>query len=125
MSLTNNRVSHSAASSVAALFSTVTTTAHAVTTGVNALGNLAEELNLRSEERLHNVRQDIAHDRIHTDVTRRNDHALRLARSLAETQKELERDAAIKAHYTTALQAFAKLDAAQQPQSQSNSNSQS
>ena len=106
----SNRVSHSAASSVAALFSTVTTVAHTITTGVTALGNLAEELNLRSEERLHNVRQDIAHDRIHTDLTRRNDHAIRLARSLAETQKELERDATIKAHYETALKAFAKLD---------------
>lgn len=106
----SNRVSHSASSSVAALFSTVTTTAHVITTSVNALGNLAEELNLRSEERLHNVRQDIAHDRIHTDVTRRNDHAIRLARSLAETQKELERDAGIKAHYQTALAAFAQLD---------------
>lgn len=106
----SNRVSHSASSSVAAIFSTVTTTAHVLTTSVNALGNLAEELNLRSEERLHNVRQDIAHDRIHTDVTRRNDHAIRLARSLADTQKELERDASIKAHYQTALAAFAKLD---------------
>lgn len=106
----SNRVSHSAASTAAALFSTITTTAHALTTGVNALGNLAEELNLRSEERLHNVRQDIAHDRIHTDLTRRNDHAIRLARSLAETEKELERDASIKAHYQTALQAFAALD---------------
>ena len=107
----SNGVFRSATSSVAALFSTITTTAHALTTGVNALGNLAEELNLRSEERLHNVRQDIAHDRIHTDLTRRNDHAIRLARSLAETQKELERDADIKAHYQTALAAFAKLDA--------------
>ena len=106
----SNRVSHSAASSVAALFSTVTTTAHALTTGVNALGNLAEELNLRSEERLHNVRQDIAHDRIHTDLTRRNDHAIRLARSLSETEKELDRDPTIKNHYQTALKAFAVLD---------------
>ena len=111
MALTNNSVSHSAASSVAALFSTVTTAAHAVTTGVNALGNLAEELNLRSEERLHSVRQDIAHDRIHTDVTRRNDHAIRLARSLSETEKELDRDPPVKAHYATALAAFAALDA--------------
>lgn len=123
MSLTNNRVSHSAASSVAAIFSTVTTTAHALTTGVNALGNLAEELNLRSEERLHNVRQDIAHDRIHTDVTRRNDHALRLARSLHETTQELERNADLKSHYATALQAFAKLDAPVQSQVTSNSQS--
>ena len=122
MSITNNRVSHSAASSVAAIFSTVTTTAHALTTGVNALGNLAEELNLRSEERLHNVRQDIAHDRIHTDVTRRNDHALRLARSLHETTQELERNSDLKSHYQTALAAFSKLDA---PQSQVTSNSQS
>lgn len=106
----SNRVSHSAASTAAALFSTVTTTAHALTTGVTAIGNLAEELNLRSEERLHNVRQDIAHDRIHTDLTRRNDHAIRLARSLAETEKELERDPTIKAHYAKALQAFAALD---------------
>lgn len=106
----SNRVSHSAASTAAALFSTVTTTAHALTTGVTAIGNLAEELNLRSEERLHNVRQDIAHDRIHTDLTRRNDHAIRLARSLAETEKELDRDPTIKAHYATALQAFAALD---------------
>lgn len=106
----SNRVSHSAASSIAAVFGTITTTASALSTGVNALGNLAEELNLRSEERLHNVRQDIAHDRIHTDLTRRNDHAIRLARSLAETQKELERDASVKAHYETALKAFAQLD---------------
>lgn len=107
----STRISHSAASSVAALFGTITTTAHAVSTGVNALGNLAEELNLRSEERLHNVRQDIAHDRVHTDITRRKEHAVRLARSLADTQKELDRDPALKAHYETAIKAFAVLDA--------------
>ena len=105
-----NKVTHSAGTTVAALFSTITTTAHALTTGVNALGNLAEELSLRSEERLHNVRADLAHDRIHTDLTRRNDHAIRLARSFAETEKELKRDSTIMTHYQNALAAFAILD---------------
>lgn len=104
------KVTHSAASSVTALFGAVTTAAHAATTGINALGNLAEEMNLRSEARLHRVRQDLAHNQIHDDLTRRKDHALKLARSLAELDKELERDAKLKSHYETALKAFAVLD---------------
>ena len=106
----SNKVTNSASSSIAALFSTVTTTAHALTTGVTALGNLAEELNIRSEERLHNVRQDVAHDRIYTDTTRRKDHIIRLARSFKETELELTRDADLKKHFENAAKAFAVLD---------------
>ena len=107
----SNRVTHSASSAATALFGTVTTTAHAFTTGVQALGNLAEELNLRSEERLHNVREDIKHDRIYTDTTRRKDHVVRLAKNLAETEEELERNPKLKAQYDAALKLFAQLDA--------------
>lgn len=107
----SNRVSHSASSAVAALFSTVTTSAHAFSTGVQALGNLAEELNLRSEERLHNVREDIKHDRVHTDATRRLSHSIRLSKTLKEASDELARDPKLKAHYDEAVKLFAQLDA--------------
>ena len=111
MSISNNRVTNSATGSVAAVFSTVTTTANVLTSGINALGNLAEELNLRSEERLHNVRQDIAHDRIRTDATRRNDHALKLARSLKSTQEELAKDKSLEKFYKEVLTLFGTIDA--------------
>lgn len=88
----NNRVSHSAASSVNALFSTITTTAHAITTGVSALGNLAEELNLRSEQRLHNVRVELALDRKDSLDDILDQRAATKAQRLAERKRELARD---------------------------------
>lgn len=117
----SNRVTHSASSAATALFGTVTTTAHAFSTGIQALGNLAEELNLRSEERLHNVREDIKHDRIHTDTTRRLTHSIRLSKTLKEASDELARDPKLKAHYDEAVKLFAQLDAPANSNSNSNS----
>jgi hypothetical protein len=109
----SNKVSTSAASSASAIFNTIGTTARVLTTTVDALGNLAEELNLRSQERLHNVQQDISHDRIYTDATRRKDNVIKLARSFKETEAELARDPALKTHFENAMKAFAVLDPAE------------
>ena len=104
-------VSKSAAISATQLFSTITTTANAISTGVSAVGNLFDELNLRSSHRLAGVRTQLEHDRITQSTLIRKEAAINLARSIHETEKALTNEPELKAAYEKALELFAsKLD---------------
>lgn len=52
-------VSNSAGQAAVRLFGTITTTADAISTGVNSIGNLCAELEARSNARLVNVHHDL------------------------------------------------------------------
>lgn len=104
-------VTKSAALSLTALFSTVSTAANTLNTSLNAINNFSEELSKRSAERLHNVTEDLKHDRIKTDTLRRKNAALELSRELHATEVELAKSPELTKHFNEALKLFAVLDA--------------
>ena len=105
-------VSRSAAVSATQLFGTITTTANAVSTGISAIGNVFDELHLRSQHRLSGVREQLALDRITQSEVIRDDAAFALATRLIERDKTLETNPLLKAGYEAAMKKFAeKLDA--------------
>lgn len=106
-------VTRSAAISATQLFGTITTTANAVSTAVNAVGNLFDELQLRSAHRLNGVRESLALEAITQSEFIRDDAAIALGLRYIEREKQLAADPNLKAAYDKAMEVFkAKLEPA-------------
>lgn len=102
-------VSTSAAASLNALFATVTTTANSVNTTVTALGNLAEELNHRSQVRLVRVVAECTIAKADAISDAVDNAAAARAIKMSTRLKELERDPAFAKLYSDAVQKYEAL----------------
>jgi hypothetical protein len=97
------------------LLATIGTAASALTTTFNSVGNIAEELNIRSTARLDKVREQITLDALTRSTEILDDAVLKTAMRLKERDEMLSRDTKLKTLYDATMKAFeAKLNPAPQ-----------